>query len=67
MGLHVQVPVIKIGKELGIIIKQSANVSQDEAEDWSSGRREATSGERTSLITYTVGSDLGVGGLRSAC
>ena len=61
LWLDPKVPVIEVGKELGTIIKQSANVSQDEAEDRISGRREATGGE--SLINPNVGSDLGVGGL----
>ena len=31
--------------------------------NWISGSREATGGERTSLVNTTVGSDLGAGGL----
>ena len=52
-------------KKLGTVIKQPADVSKHEAEERISGRREATGGERTSLITTAVGTDLGMRGLEA--
>ena len=41
MGLGVQAPVIKVGKEFDPVVEQSAEISQHEPKDRISGRRDA--------------------------
>ena len=55
LWLDPKVPVIKAGKELGTIIKQSAEASQHEPKDGVSGRREAATPQLALIF--------GVGGL----
>ena len=61
-GLIQKVPVIEVGKELGTLVEQSAEVSQHESCDWVGGSGESTSREGASLINSTVGTDLGIRG-----
>ena len=63
LWLDPKVPVIEVGKELGTIIEQSAEISQHESCDRVDGSSKATGRERASLINSTVGTDLGIRGL----